>query len=457
MLELHPYQRRAVEFCLRRLYIQKELGAGLLLSPGLGKSAITIEVLKTLFAFGEVSKVLIIAPLRVVENVWPAELKKWNSPQSYSILHGNIGKTLAQDCQIEIINPEGLAKISELGSRYDMAVVDESTKFKSWTAKRTKYLRKMLKEIPRRMILTGTPSANSIIDIFAQAFILDDGSALGKTVTYFRSTYLQRGGWQGRQWTVVPGLEKEIINQLSPMVMRMKAEDYLSMPELVTQDILCTMPEAVRREYRRLKRDLLLKLESGEGIIAGSAAAVYGKMKQVCQGGIYRVDDTGGRSTHVLHKEKISALEDLCDQIGDSPALCYYSFKHDLERLQEQPRFKNAPAIRGGMNKKEVSNILDKWNAGEIPMLFCQPQSFSHGINAQGAGTDVIYFGIPDSPEVYDQSYRRVYRQGVKGSQVRIHRILMADSVELVQRDRLEGKFKDQEAFLSGLKEHAKT
>lgn len=449
----HSYQTKAVGFMLRRLFVEGRQGAGLFLDPGLGKTAITLRVLEVLKHLGEVRRALVIAPLRVIHNVWPTEIQKWGFDLTCSIVHGTPKqreRALCESADIYLINPEAtpwlLSRLSTMS--YDVLVVDESTKFKAWSAKRSKSLRKLIPTCQRRIILTGTPAPNSMMDLHAQAYILDDGAALGKSATIFRNRYCERGGFKGREWRFRDDRREELERAISDMVLRMAAEDYLDMPPLVINDIWVDLPPTVQRDYKRLERELFLALGQGEGIFATSAGAKYAMCRGAANGGVYQTHDDGMRESMYVHDAKLDALGDLIEELRGKPLLVGYLYNHDLERMLE--RFGDTPVIRGGTPTRRCKDVLVKWNEGNIPLLFAQPQAMSHGLNMQGASADIACIGLPDSWEVLDQFIRRVYRQGVT-SQVRVHRILAKDTVDVAVRERVERKESDQSGLLAAL------
>lgn len=450
---LKPYQITAAEWLLDRWYVQGHKGCGLFLDPGLGKTRVTLTAIDYLMKLGEIRKVLIVAPLRPVYFVWPAEIREWGFPQSNIVLHNQMTQALKEDCQIEIINYESLAKLKGFKRRWDLLVLDESTWIKTWGTQRAKSVRAVLPTIPKRLILTGTPGSNSLGDLHSQIYVLDDGESLGKTVTYFRSTYMTRGGFQGRQWILQKGREKELQDLIRDKTLRMQAEDHLDMPRIVKNDVWIELPANCAGEYNRLKRELKAHLDAGE-LLVGSAAAAYAKCRQFANGTVYQMQDDDTKISIKVHDEKIQAICDVFEELSGKPLLIFYNYSHDRERLLARPQFRRAPVIRGKMKMAEVKKILANWNEGAYPAILCQWQAASHGLNMQRACNDVACFGVVDSPDTYDQAFRRVYRQGVQGTQVRIHRFLARKTVDAVMLDRLEGKIATQDAFLQALKRH---
>jgi hypothetical protein len=457
---LHEYQRFAAEWMLRKTFEGDQKGVGLFLDPGLGKTRITLSYLDALFQFGEIQRALIVGPLRPIYTVWPAEMKKWGFPQTNIILHGQYNKALSYGLKIEMVNFAGLKRIKDLSNRWDVVIVDESTFIKNWSAQRSKYLRKIIKTVPKRVILTGTPASNSLADLHSQAFILDDGQALGKTAGVFRHRFCVQGGWQGRKWSVRSGVGSEIKNAIKPLVLSMKAEDHLSMPKLVENDIWCQLPGPAMAQYKKLKRELFAELETGD-VYALNQAAAYTKTKQFANGQVYSVGEDGVKESHACHKEKLSALFELHEELAGKPMMILYYYNHDAERIvgAKNSPFRGCPIVRGKQRMKgvKIEDIMAEWNDGKHHALICQIDAVSHGLNMQYGGcADVCYFGIPDSLDKYEQAYRRVYRQGNEEKHVRIHRILVRDTVEEVQLERLAGRHKTQTDFLAALKHHAK-
>lgn len=455
----HEYQQRAIKFAMDRMFVRGERGAGLLMDPGLGKTSCTLSILEQMKYAGELDTALIVAPLRVCYNVWPAEIMKWGFDLTYEIVHGTpIERELSllkHDRDVHIINPEGVPWLAGQSQnfrpdKYDTLIIDESTKFKNWSAARTKALRKLLKHFRRRIILTGTPSPNGMQDLFAQAFILDNGRALGRTVTEFRNAYCQRGGFQGREWVFRRDRKAAVEKAIADLVIRLDAKDHLDLPPLLENDIWVELPKDAKSVYKTIERDLIAELQNGQTLTASSASGLYGKCKQIANGGGYA---EGKKIVHV-HDAKAEAVLDVAEELDGRPLLVAYQYAHDLERLLN--KFPKAPAVNGGTKPKETSAILNDWNAGRIPVLLCQPQAVSHGLNMQRGGCNhIAWVGLSDSLEVYDQFNARVYRQGVEGTVV-VHRILAMDTVDLPIRDRIEGKSESQTALLDALKAYGR-
>lgn len=453
-----PYQRQAHRFVVNRL-TQKGLrprGAGLLLDPGLGKTSITLWAYETLRDFGEVRKALIVAPLRVCRSVWPAEAEKWGFDVKVSCVLGTAAqrrRALAEQADIYTINPEGLSWLSnhpEMLEGFDLLVLDESTKFKNWGTKRHRLLRKLLDKFSHRMILTGTPSPNGLGDLFAQVYALDDGAVLGKSQNYFRSRYMKKGGFKGRVWSFDEGQTENLQAAIGPMVLRLDAKDHLDMPRLVDHKIYVDLPGEIEREYKRLERELFMRLDSGEELTASSAGAMYVMCRGVANGGAYDADKA---PVHV-HDTKVEALADLLEELNGKSLLVAYAFKHDLERIRANRVFRSAPVVCGGVSSEETEAIIAKWNAKQSPVLLVQPQAMSHGLNLQAGGHDVAWFGLTDQLEVYQQFNARLYRQGQASDQVRIHHILARGTVDEAIYARLHEKAGVQQTLLDALRDY---
>ncbi len=476
---LHNYQTFAHDWMLNRLYVDDEQGAGLFLDPGLGKTRTTLTLLDNLFNLGAIKRALILAPLRPIYSVWPNEIKRWGFPLSHIILHNQHELAMSYDCKIELMNYEGLRKVWKL-DRWDIIVLDESTYVKTWEASRSKkklkkprtepsrnraqYIRKMLPKINKRIILTGTPAANSLSDLHSQMYVVDDGESLGRTVTQFRAAYCYQGGWQGKKWMIIHDRKNAIHEAIADRVLRMQAEDYLDMPKLVQNDIWVDLPAAAQKQYKSLKRELFAELSGGK-VFAANASSAYIKCRQFSSGHIYSTDEEGQKIPNpgtieefeyqVTHKEKIAALTELIEELAGKPLLVFYWFKNELAELKKHKQFKDAPCIRGGMKPEDTEKIIDAWNQDEHKIILCQWAAASHGLNMQeGSCADIACLCLTDSAEGYEQAYRRIYRQGVKAAQIRIHRILARGTVDEVQLERLTGKFETQSAFLSALKRH---
>lgn len=476
----HAYQKKAVKFLLEHAC------AALFLDPGLGKSSITLAALKLLKAKKLFNKALIVAPLRVCYGVWPAEVAKWTDFEQLRIevLHGpDKDAALKREADIYVINPEGLdwllqttktkgsnnkkkvavdvRRFKQLG--FDVLVIDELTKFKHTGSDRFKALKQVHKTFGRRWGLTGSPVANGLLDLFGQCYILDEGRALGPYVTHYRKTYFTPVDHNGFVWRPQEGAEEQIYERLAPLALRMAAEDYLDMPQLIVNNIKLELPDKARRVYDQLEDDLISQVEERR-VVATNAAVAVGKCWQVASGGIYLDPEVtalgfkpskGQREWADLHEAKIDALADLVEELQGSPVLIAYNFGHDLARLQK--RFgKDVPYIGGRVSTKRSNELEALWNRGELPILLGHPQSIGHGLNLQQAGHHVIWHTMTWDFELYDQFIRRVLRQGNKSKKVFVHHLLMKDTIDETMFYALRSKDRGQKALFEGLKLLAK-
>jgi len=468
----HKYQKKGVKFLL------EHAAAALFLDPGLGKTSITLAATKILKQRGLVNKVLIVAPLRVCVSVWPREIEKWKdfSGLRAVVLHGpRKDELLKSDADIYIINPEGLdwllatsksrtstgktavtvdmRRWKKLG--FDTLIIDELAKFKHTNTVRFKALKMVLGTFARRWGLTGSPAANGLLDLFGQCYVLDQGRALGAYITHYKSKYFNPS-YDGFNWVLRDGADAEIYKRIQPLALRMAAEDYLDMPELIENDIWLDLPDNVRSLYDELE-DELITIVNDRTVVAATAAAASMKCRQVANGGLYYdvdplgVTTTAKREFSHLHDVKTDAVLALVEELQGNPLLVAYEFAHDLDRLQ-RALGKDVPYIGGGVSTKKSAIIERAWNNGELPVLLGQPQSMAHGLNLQGAGHHVCWHSLTWDYELYDQLVRRVFRQGNTHATVFVHRILMRGTVDIAVLSAIRAKAKGQRALFDALK-----
>jgi SNF2 family DNA or RNA helicase len=426
--------------------------AGLLLAPGLGKTSTTLAALAALKASGQMKAALVITPLRPLYDVWPAEREKWSdfALLRMQILHGpKKERALATEADVYLINPEGLPWLLQARRGrlpFDVLVVDESTKFKNPASDRFKRLRGVLDKFRRRYILTGTPHPNGVQDLWAQVFLLDGGQRLGAYITHFRRRYMidtapPHASYQ--QWLPVVGAEEEIRKKIEDICLVLRAEDYLDMPELITNDIRVQLPPAARTTYDDLHRHFIAELAGGV-VTAANAAAKTTKLRQVANGFVY--DDRG--ATEEVHTRKLEALVELIDEQQGDPLLVAVAFLSEAERLG---RLLGAPYIGGGVPAARVTELIKLWNDGKIPVLLAHPSSVAHGLNLQAGGRAVCWYGLTYNREEYDQFVARVYRQGQTRGVV-VHRIIATDTIDEAIVQSLASKDASQRAFLAALR-----
>ena len=447
----HPYQKKAVEFLVTN-------GSGQLwLDPGLGKTSITLEAFKILKRAEAVKKALIVAPLRPAYAVWPEEISKWDNfnELSISVLHGpNKDKYLFDKADIHVINFEGLQWLSKKMAgktfHYDMLVIDEISYLKNTRTERFKSLAPFLDKFKRRFGLTGSPAPNSLMDVFGPQLVIDRGATFGRFITHFRTNYFYQTGYGGYTWSLKPGADDKIYELLAEKVLRMKAEDYLDMPELMLNKVYVELPKAARKIYKELEDKLLVEFESDQ-VTATNAAVAVGKCQQIANGAIY-MDGTEREVKHV-HDQKIDAVEELVTGLNGKPCIIGYHFRHDLARLQKL--FPHAPYIGSGVNAKDMQVTIDKWNAGNVPVLLAHPQSAGHGLNLQGAGHAVIWFSNTWSLEIYEQFVRRLWRQG-QVNNIMVHQIIAKDTIDEAIVTAIHAKDKTQQALMNAIRDYTK-
>lgn len=438
----HDYQSYAAE------YIKTHPACAVLLDMGLGKTSITLTaLLDLLFDSFESHKVLVIAPLRVARDTWPAEIEKWDHLKmlTYSVAVGSEKDrkaALMQPADIHIINRENVQWLIEQSGvpfDFDTVIIDELSSFKSHQAKRFKALLKVRPRIRRIVGLTGTPSANGLMDLWAEFRLLDMGERLGRFIGNYRNTYFmpdKRNGQIIYSYRLLPGADEAIYRRIGDITISMKATDHLKMPELVMNDVVVELSDDERDRYEELRQTLVLDLPDKE-ITAANAAVLSGKLLQMANGAIY---DEDRQQVHI-HDRKLDELEDLIEGANGKPVLVAYWFKHDLDRIRT--RFK----VR---EIKSSADIRD-WNNGEIPVAVIHPASAGHGLNLQSGGSTLVWFGLTWSLELYQQTNARLWRQG-QSETVVIHHIVAKDTVDEHVLKALQSKEKTQDSLIAAVK-----
>ena len=438
----YEYQQYATRF------IEKNEVAAIFLECGLGKSVITLTAIKNLIAKGEVKKVLVIAPLRVGKTTWPDEIEKWEHLKglTYSVAIGTVKEresALRKNADITIINRENVEWLiakSGVPFDYDMVVIDELSSFKSYKAKRFKYLLKARPTVERIVGLTGTPSSNGLMDLWAQFRLLDLGERLGRYITRYREGYFtpdKRNAQVVFSYKPLPGAEEKIYDKIGDITISMKAKDYLKMPDLIVNNIKVKMSEKDGAIYEQLKDDMFIDIREEE-IDVANAAALSNKLQQLANGAIYGADKKVIR----IHDGKLDALEDLIESANGKPVLVAYWFKHDLERIKE--RF---PFVR----EIKTPDDIKAWNKGEILVGIIHPASAGHGLNLQQGGSTMIWFGLTWSLELYQQTIARLYRQGQTKTVV-VHHIVTEGTIDELMLVSLDRKEKRQDALIDAVK-----
>ncbi len=439
-MKLHDYQQAAVSFAMNRLYVEDHSGAGLLLEPGLGKTITTLTIIARLRDLGEVQRVLIAAPLRVLD-VWLREIEKWQIDLTASIVHGTASQrsaALAANTDLFLINYENLPWLARQRQQFDLLIADESTKLKNWSAARSKAIRKMLPT--KRLILTGTPAPNSLADMFSQIYLLDDGQALGNTIGKFRDRWMRRGGFENRQWLLRDDSIESLQQLIAPMCLYQSAVEHLDMPELIVNEIAVELPPEARKIYRSMEDAMFAEIDD-DPLLAMNSGAKYNACRQIANGNVYV--DGDARS---VHSAKADALRDLIEELNGKPLLVGYQFKHDIYGY---------PSIDGSTSRNKSRSLINSFSRGELPVLACQTQALSHGVDGlQGACSDICWVGLTDSGEVHSQFNARVYRQGQVEKHVRIHYLIASNTVDRAIMRRLHNKDQSQKSLLESIKEY---
>jgi len=442
----HGYQKKAVQFLIERAH------GGLFASPGAGKSAVTLAVFKILRNLNFAKRLLVLAPLRPCYSVWGPEIAKWDDFRDFSvsIMHGdNRCDALKGTQDVTICNYDTLPWLAQQDLKtwpWDMLVIDELSKVKSTGTQRFKLLRKLLPKFKRRYGITGSPAANSLMDLFGEMYCIDTGESFGAYVTGFRLKYFSQPA--PYLWIPKPNAEDEIFARIAPRVLQINSDDYLDLPELITIDISVDLPPKALKIYKQMESTLRLDFEKGR-ILAANAAVASGKVRQICNGGVYHAD---GISWEHIHDAKTAAVVDLVDELQGQPALIAYEFKHDLARLK-QALGEDTPHIGGDVSPAKSNAYIAAWNRGELPILLGHPASIAHGLNLQGAGRAVIWHSLPWNYEYYDQFIRRVWRQGQK-DKVFVYHIKAKDTVDDAVLAALRRKEKGQQALFDALKSY---
>jgi len=446
--EPHNYQTYATR------YIEEHPISAVLLDMGLGKTSITLTALNNLlFDSFEAHRILVIAPLRVARDTWLSEADKWDHLQNLicSVAVGTEAErraALMKPADIYIINRENiqwLIEDSKLPFNYDTVVVDELSSFKNYQAKRFRALMKVRPKVKRIIGLTGTPSSNGLMDLWAEFRLLDMGARLGRFISYYRLEYFQpdkRNGQVIFTYKPLPGAEQRIYNKIADITISMRSTDLLKMPELVSSEYTVRLSDEERKRYDGLKQDLVLQLQDSE-ITAANAAALTGKLCQMANGAIYT--DDGG--TVNLHDRKLDALEDIIEAAGGKPLLVAYWFKHDLVRITERLNKLHVP-----FSKLDSSESIKRWNDGELPVALIHPASAGHGLNLQNGGSCIVWFGLTWSLELYQQTNARLWRQGQSAETVVVQHIVTKGTIDERILKVLSKKDSTQAALIDAVK-----
>ncbi len=400
------YQTKSLEWML------EHPKCGLFLDMGLGKTVVAltgIRLLKGLF----VGKTLVIAPKRVCELVWRQEASEWDHLRDlrFSAVIGSAGqrrKALATDADVYLINRENVAWLcAEYGGNYlpfDMVIIDESSSFKNHTSMRFKALARAIIDVPRVVLLTGTPAPRGYINLWSQIYLLDQGKRLGKFITHFRSKYF-RPDWSGFSYNIVGGADKRIEELIGDICISFQAKDWLDLPELIEVDDFVDLSPETQQLYDDFERDQILEfIESGVEVTALSAAVLCNKLLQLSNGAMYYNDK---HAYQVVHDEKIAKLIEIIEEANGASVLVAYQFQHDKERLFGALKPYSPRLLKTDKDKED-------WDAGRIQVLLGHPASMGHGLNMQKGGNIAVWFGPTWDLELYQQFNARLHRNGQK-------------------------------------------
>ena len=438
----HEYQTYATNFILEHPV------AAVLLEMGLGKSVITLTAIYELMLNRfEIEKVLVIAPLRVARDTWPAEIEKWEHLKglTYSVAIGTEAERIAalkRPAHLYLINRENvdwLITKSGIPFDFDMVVIDELSSFKSHASKRFKSLLKVRPTVKRMVGLTGTPSSNGLMDLWAEFRILDMGQRLGRYITHYRNNFFvpdKRNQQMVFSYKPRPGAEDAIYRLISDITISMKSADFLKMPECIINEVPVALSEKEWSVYQALKEDMVVDLKDEE-IDAVNAAALSGKLLQMANGAVYNEE----KEVIHIHDRKLDALEDLIEGANGKPVLVAYWYNHDLQRIKE----------RFSVREIKTSQDIKDWNNGNIPVAVIHPASAGHGLNIQFGGSTIIWFGLTWSLELYQQTNARLWRQGQNNTVV-IHHIIAKDTIDEDVMKALRKKEKIQSALIDSVK-----
>jgi len=473
------YQLEGIKFICRHPY------CGLFADPGTGKTGMTLAAFTALKKAGIVKRALVIAPRLVVYNVWPKEIKKFDQFKdlSINIIHGEnkdvkiINELMQPNHDLTITNPESLKwffsmltkkwftrKTNPLGWPWDMLIIDESSKFKNHGAIRFKVLKPYLELFKKRVILTGTPTPNTLQDLWSQMYIVDEGQSLGGTLTAFRSRWFQIDNPKFYTYKLLPNSENTIYRAIAPKIIRFD-ETLFKLPERIVHNVVVSLKNKAQDVYTGMEKQLIAEIDNEE-ITAPNASSKYLLCRQIANGCMYDPDtlqpdgEIDGRKrkrvVHKIHTEKLEALDNILDELQGKPALISYYFRHDLDSILThlKKRYKKEIMFIGsGVSVSEVNTSIELWNRGQLPVLIVHPASMAHGLNLQAGGNDIIFYSLTDNLEDYQQLIKRLHRRGVVG-QVRVHRIVADKTIDMAVLKRLDDKAINQKTLLDYIKEY---
>jgi len=442
----HGYQDRGIEWLTHRIE------GALFLAPGMGKTSVVLAAFQKLQQEGLVKRMLVLAPLTVCVTTWYAEPKKWRQFQTLKIglAHGPDKKAVLCDPTLDIVvmNYDGLAWAAPLLQQrhhFEVIVYDELTKLKHTKSKRFKLIKPLLRTFKFKWGLTGTPTANGLIDLFGQVYVLDEGHRLGRYITHFRAAYFYQEAWDQFRYYITPEATQRLTSKLTDLAMYMDPKDYLELPGLF--DVVRPVKLHNMTEYKVLRDEFIVKMQDTT-ITAVNAGVLTSKLRQFAGGALYLEDKTRKE----VGSDKIEALQELIEELNGEPLIIAYEFNHEVERLLKV--FPDAKAIRGGMGITETKSIVSEWNTGALNKLLIQPQAGAHGLNLQGGGCAICWFSLTYNLENYIQLIARIYRQG-QTSIVRNYLLVAEGTIDEYLVKVLSAKNATQEGVFQALKAYA--
>ena len=416
-MKLEDYQTRMVD------YIKGNKKCGVFAQMGFGKTIVTLTAISDLFWQEPVRRVLIVAPKRVALHTWPEEIKKWQhtSWMNYTLIMGkpeSRKKALKIPSLIHITNVDNVRWLGEqfdgLTWPYDIVILDESSDYKSHKSQRFRIMKLMAAATKRVVLLSGTPTSNTMHDIWSQMFLIDQGERLGRYISHFRKNYFHKIGLY--KYVFDTRYSRHVNKLIGEKCVSMLTEDYMKMPDVVTIDVPVHLPPKLRGEYKDLENEFMLTFPDGDIVLAQNAAVLAGKLLQYCSGSVY--DEDGDPVD--IHDEKVETVRSLYNEACGDPMIVVYAYRHEHDRLKEA--FPDAQDIK-------EPGAYEKWNAGNLPMLLLHPKSAGHGLNLQAGGSNLVWFTLPWSSEAYVQTNARLDRRG-QAKPVTIYRLTTLDTIE---------------------------
>jgi SNF2 family DNA or RNA helicase len=463
--DFRAYQVQAARFCLRNGC------AGLFLDMGLGKTAIIETVIRKLKLKGS-KPALVVGPIRVIKTVWRQEAKLWThlaDELTFSMVRGTDAQrqaALATRADVYLVNPEMLKWLfDELGDRlegfFDVLVIDESSMYKNAGTKRFTTLRHKLHHFKYRYVLTGTPTPNSLWEIWTQVYILDLGKRLGTSFNRFKWRFFAPDDYTMRKWTARPGAHEYIYKTVGDLIMRLDGDDYNHMPQMIENKIWVELPNDARAMYDDMEMELMAGVDAGS-VTAANAGVASMKCRQIANGVVYLDDEEDGtrshKESHHVHSAKLTALEEALDEIHE-PVIVVYQFRHELELIKHRlisNTIHDWRRVEVLSESEDVEKTIEDWNAKKIDVLLLQPASGGHGLNLQHGGHVFIWFSLTWSLEQYQQTIARLYRQG-QTKPVIVHKIMASNTIDESLDGALRSKERGQLALLNALRARTKT